>query len=148
MRPYASDALVCDLFAGTGSFSLALLEMGAKVATLVEKDPKTARRLNIHTEKWGEKRLVFCESVDVFAKRAALAKKRFHIIFADPPFRLWDQDFAAALFSSVEPLLEDDGIFLVRYPTQMIASLPKPALEEWKSTAFGEAQVKYLRKHG
>jgi 16S rRNA (guanine(966)-N(2))-methyltransferase RsmD len=83
-----------ELFAGSGSVGFEALSLGARCVTLVERDPKclnviqeNLRRLVINTEKDG---LGTCEVLekDVYAaiKEFARQKRRFDIIFADPPY--------------------------------------------------------------
>jgi 16S rRNA (guanine966-N2)-methyltransferase len=87
------DALVLDLFAGTGALSFEALSRGAARALLVERDNRilrsiteTARSLRIE-----DKIAVLC--LDLFqnptytANRIALINgKPFDLVFADPPY--------------------------------------------------------------
>lgn len=86
---------VLDLFAGSGAVGLEALSRGAKKAVFVERDPKCVEvieeNLRILGLKGGEKEPVSeILNSDAFAAIKALAarKRKFHVIFFDPPYGL------------------------------------------------------------
>ncbi len=78
---------VLDLFAGTGAMALEALSRGASSAVLVETEPKVFEILRLNAEALGA-----AEAEAVLADyRQALRmlrarKKRFDLVFLDPPY--------------------------------------------------------------
>lgn len=84
---------------------------------------------------------------DVFAylKKAQSQAQKFDVIFADPPFPNWSPEFEASLFEAVAPVAASGSIFLVKYPTRVLPSPAFQAFSVWKSTPFGESELRYFR---
>ncbi len=78
-----------ELFAGSGAVGIEAISNNAKMVTFVEKDPKAflVIRENLRIMEVDPRKYEILE-VDAFAsiKEFALDKKKFDIIFADPPF--------------------------------------------------------------
>lgn len=138
LRPYLPGARVLDLFAGQGRFGKMALDEGAEWVTFVEKDAATARALRSGLPAHAE---VISQDVATFAAGG----KHYDIVFADPPFPLWQPGFQQQLGSSVMQWLSDESIFLVKGPSRVILSAAFPALSFWKETRFGESTLSYFR---
>ena len=88
IQGYIRDAVVVDVFAGTGSLGLESASRGAKEVYLVDKSPVTFPLLkeNVNNLKFQD----FCfplnmDSYDALRKLTKMEKK-FDIIFIDPPY--------------------------------------------------------------
>ncbi len=107
------DAVVADLFCGTGSLGIEALSRGAKHVTFVDLHPKS---LQITTENL--KLLKIPESSykivkkDVFRWFAASVPNEFSIVFADPPFT---EKWADKILQTVEQtqFLQDNCVFII-----------------------------------
>ncbi len=82
-----------DLFSGSGAMGFEALSCGASEVCLVERDSKCVEVIeaNVMMLKPGERgQMAEILVKDVFAtvKNMALANRRFHIVFFDPPFDL------------------------------------------------------------
>lgn len=87
---------VLELFAGSGSVGIEALSLGAKHVTFVDHDPKCVEVIRKNLELLGIEGMgmegpaaeVFHN--DAFASIKALAdrKRKFHLIFLDPPYSL------------------------------------------------------------
>ena len=83
-----------ELFAGSGAVGFEALSCGAKKVTFVETDPKCVKVIERNIELLGQKSggqpLGQCEILhtDAFVsiKRLAEMKRKFHMVFLDPPF--------------------------------------------------------------
>lgn len=88
IQGYILDAVVIDVFAGTGSLGLEAASRGAKQVYLIDKSPVTFPLLkkNIENLKFGD----FCTplNMDSYEALRNLANKNkvFDIIFIDPPY--------------------------------------------------------------
>ena len=82
------DAVVLDLFAGSGSFGVEALSRGAAHVTFVEADIKLAQLLNQNLQKLGLERqsLVLHQDALEAIEELAEGEKMFDLIFSDPPY--------------------------------------------------------------
>ncbi len=80
------DAVVFDLFAGSGSFGLESLSRGAKHATFVESDRNALKTLeaNIKSLGFGDRTTILSVPVE----RAIHTIGHGDVAFCDPPYRL------------------------------------------------------------
>lgn len=145
LRPYLHEAHVLDLFAGQGRFGFACSQEAIKCLTFVEKNRATgaelSKLLNSKSFPKAVKGEVILEDALGYLARCSIT---FDVIFADPPFPLWNETFQNQLFSGVSRLLKDESIFLVKHPSRVLLS---PLTDEWnlvKQTEFGESQLLYF----
>lgn len=147
LRPWLEDSRILDLYAGHGRFGLATLKEGAREVLFVEKDPKTASALRSAIPRSNQDRVrIEKNDVFVFLAREKLSGQTFDIIFADPPFPVWNDAFSKRLAEEVQSLLGPNSIFLVKHPARMLPSLPTYGFTEWKTTQFGESTLIYLKR--
>ncbi|MEO6989963.1 MAG: 16S rRNA (guanine(966)-N(2))-methyltransferase RsmD [Candidatus Baltobacteraceae bacterium] len=81
------EARVLDLFAGSGALGFEALSRGARAATFVERDPRTAMRIRAAARGFGLKDRVTVVCAPAERATRALAGP-FDLVFADPPFAL------------------------------------------------------------
>jgi len=114
------EALVLDLFAGTGAFGLEALSRGAKYVDFVEFSSKAIGILlqNISKLKCSDMCHIHRRRVEHFLRDC---DKKYDVIFLDPPYLkdlvnpVLDQIFTANLLS-------DDGLIIVEHsPKEPIA---------------------------
>lgn len=87
---------VLDLYSGVGSFGLECISRGADNVTFVENNPKTLKILKRNIIKLSNRNVVVFESkIENFLQ--ANNKKKYEIIFFDPPFS--DEEFIVHLES-------------------------------------------------
>ena len=79
------DSVVCDLYAGSGSFGLEALSRGASSAVFVENGRKALAALRQNVAAIGLGGTIIESTVQGYLDRA---NHRFHLVFMDPP---WDQ---------------------------------------------------------
>ena len=85
---------VLDLYSGVGSFGLECISRGADHVTFVENNPKTLKILKRNIIKLSNKNAVVFESkIENFLQENN--KKKYEIIFFDPPFS--DEEFIVHL---------------------------------------------------
>jgi 16S rRNA (guanine966-N2)-methyltransferase len=121
-----TDARVLDLFAGTGAVGLEALSRGAREAVFVERHRKAAALIEANLSALGadEAARVLVRPV-LSAVRALVARgERFDLVWADPPFELWEE--GAQALEAVATLLTEDGV----------ACLECPATAEWRGKAL------------
>ncbi len=127
------DAVVLDLFAGSGALGLEALSRGAVSAVLVDSDREACRTINANLDKLKLHATVLCQD----AVRAVASDRRtYDLILCDPPY---DYD-ASRLAPQLARLLTEDGVLVWesagREPPPVI-----PGLEERTSRKYGSARL-------
>jgi 16S rRNA (guanine966-N2)-methyltransferase len=145
LRPYLSQATVLDLYAGQGRFGITAAEEGITSITFVEKNRKTATELKNYLSsprfpKGVNSRLVTGDVVSFLTEETL----KYDLIFADPPFPLWNEVFEKQIFQLVSPLMHSNSIFLVKHPSRMLLSPTTDGWTLYKTTVFGESKLLYF----
>ncbi|PRR84153.1 16S rRNA (guanine(966)-N(2))-methyltransferase RsmD [Clostridium vincentii] len=115
---YILDAVVVDVFAGTGSLGLESASRGAKEVYLVDKSPVTYPLLkqNVENLKFQD----FCTplNMDAYEALRMLAKKdkKFDLIFIDPPY-CKEMIPEAIKIVKENQLLQPDGLIVTKIDT-------------------------------
>ena len=115
IQGYIPNAVVVDVFAGTGSLGLEAASRGAKEVYLVDKSSTTFPLLkeNVKNLKFEE----FCNpmNMDSYDALRLLAKKgkKFDLIFIDPPYCREMIPEAIKLIEENDMLIED-GIIVTK----------------------------------
>jgi len=127
------DAVVLDLFAGSGALGLEALSRGAASAVLVESDREACRTINANLDKLKLHATVLCSD----ALRAVASDRRtYDLILCDPPYG-YD---ASRLGPQLARLLAEDGVLVWesagREPPPAI-----PGLQERTSRRYGSARL-------
>jgi pantetheine-phosphate adenylyltransferase/16S rRNA (guanine(966)-N(2))-methyltransferase RsmD len=134
---------VLDLYAGTGALGIEALSRGCENATFVEKNPKA-----VHTIRENLSRTGFSEDAEVLRgdvmealERLAVEECKFHLIFADPPYKIPPREIGGVL-ERLAALLTPDGRVVVESgdppPVQTTESL------KGVSRRYGDTVVTFL----
>jgi 16S rRNA (guanine(966)-N(2))-methyltransferase RsmD len=83
---HLEDALVLDLFAGSGALGLEALSRGARRATFVERDRRVLQYLRENIAALGAEDQATVVAGDVFRYLDSLAPGAFDLALADPPY--------------------------------------------------------------
>ncbi len=115
------DAVVLDLFAGSGALGLEALSRGAARATFVESDRDACRVLNANLDKLrltGAR--VLCQDVVRFL---AAERGGYDLILLDPPYDRVD-GLAAPLAAHLPRLLAENGLVVYETSARQEPELP------------------------
>lgn len=131
-------AHVLDLFAGSGNLGLEALSRGADRAVFVDQSAESARviRENAAHTKLHE----FAEIIksDAFSalRRLDAAKRKFQLVFCDPPYEKGLAEKALRILDEVS-LLDEEAIIVVEHSSR----------EEFKG-GFGDIQFMRSQRYG
>ena len=105
---------VLDLYAGTGALGIEALSRGFETAMFVEKNGQAARviRENLARTGFAEKGEVLRTDVVTALERLVTEKRKFHLIFADPPYRIPPREIGGVL-KRLTALLAPGGCVVV-----------------------------------
>jgi 16S rRNA (guanine966-N2)-methyltransferase len=132
-----SDAEVLDLFAGTGALAIEALSRGATRATLVDRRTELARR-NVEELGLAERCEIVRSDVARYLRRA---RKRYELVFCDPPYRLADR-LEADLDSLVAARLREGGRLITESAARRPLELSLPVSLERR---FGDTLIRIHR---
>lgn len=145
IQTWLNDAVVLDLFAGSGNLGIEALSQGAKYAYLVDKNRKAYRVIQNNISNLGACDVSVCcmdyrRSLNEFSD----AGLTFDIIFLDPPYQT---DFVAKSIIDIMDfhLLSSSGI-IVAESDKLEKIIYPSTLEIVKSKKYGDKWVAILRR--
>ena len=145
------NARVLDLFAGAGSLGIEALSRGARSATFVERDRRTADCIRANLEKTRLLATAEVICLDVFTALArTLSARQYEFIFADPPYTTADQlkDFAGQLLVSehLRTTLAPGGIFILEKSPRHPLPSETHGWEIIRQKRYGTTEVLFLQR--
>jgi 16S rRNA (guanine966-N2)-methyltransferase len=129
------DAVVLDLFAGSGAMGIEALSRGAVRAVFVEAQAPACRAIEHNLDKL---RLTGAEVVCRDVVRFVAADTRtYDLVFCDPPYNEY-ATLEPALARYVPKLLAEDGLLVLETAAKTEPGLP---LEQRTSRRYGAARI-------
>lgn len=115
------DAVVLDLFAGTGNLGIEALSRGAQWVTFVDHSKEAVRiiRRNIELVNFEDKAEVILADAFKFLKKAKALCKCFNLILADPPY---NKKYGSRTLKCIQhsSLLTEGGILVLQHGKQEV----------------------------
>ena len=140
-----TDAMVLDLFAGSGALALEALSRGAAFAALADNDPKAVRVIerNIQLMRAEDKtRLIRADWQDALRR---LQGQRFSLVFLDPPYRMLDVYGLAAEQMRKMDLLAEGAVLVMEHAAKSPLTLPD-GFEITDERRYGDTAVALVRE--
>ena len=131
-------SLILDLFSGTGSFGLECLSRGSKKIYFIEKDNFSYNILkkNIKLTQMENKSVCFNLDVNTFLKKN---KKKFDIIFFDPPFKSFDfLDIIRVIKKFL--MYKENNLVIIHRDTKIKDTFPD-CIKIFKTSIYGRSKV-------
>src|SRR5262249_18405034 len=140
VQAWVEDAVVLDLFAGSGAMGIEALSRGAERAVFVESHDAACRSIEDNLDKL---RLTGAEVVCNDVTRFSAADTRtYDLVFCDPPY----DEYAVLepnLARYVPRLLADDGLLVLETAAKQEPQLP---LEQRTTRRYGAARITLFRR--
>jgi 16S rRNA (guanine966-N2)-methyltransferase len=127
-------AVVLDLFCGTGALAIEALSRGADRATLVDSRTSLVRRNAAALGISGRCEIVRGDAIRYLRR----SRRRFDLIFCDPPYRLADR-LEGELDSLIGARLAEGGRLITESATRRPLSLGLPLLTERR---YGDTTIR------
>ena len=145
------DAVVLDLFAGSGALSLESLSRGAKQAVLCDSSREAIKiiKQNIEKTRTNDKTLLltcdYKKALDELKNR----KMKFDIVFLDPPYLTDFAEVAAKMIIENE-MLNEDGLIVLETDNEkkVIDNLDTNILEIKDIKKYGRVFLLFLNRKG
>jgi 16S rRNA (guanine966-N2)-methyltransferase len=136
------DALVLDLFAGSGSLGLEALSRGAASVVFVERDRKALVALRTNVAAVGLGGEVVAADVEDYLERAPGG---FDLAFVDPPYAL-SLPSVERILAGLVPSLAEGGIVVLHRRAAAERSEFGPLLRLDDRRRYGDAEITRLVK--
>jgi len=142
--PELEGARVLDLFAGTGALGIEALSRGAKHATFVEKDRKTADTItaNLASTKLAAQATVIVRDADALPK--PVLDGPYEIVFVDPPYALVP---SSRVIRALAGMLAPGGVAVVEHAVDAPPPVPE-GLVAADVRRYGSTAVTFFRPEG
>jgi len=135
VQSWVEDAVVLDLFAGSGAMGIEALSRGAGRTVFVESDAQACRAIEHNLDKL---RLsgaeVVCRDVTRFV---AADTRTYDLVFCDPPYDEYAA-LAPTLARYAPKLLTEDGLLVLETAAKTEPELP---LAQRTSRRYGAARI-------
>ncbi|MBI1372693.1 MAG: methyltransferase [Phycisphaera sp.] len=145
------DAVVLDLFTGTGSIGIECLSRGAKHVTFVERDRDALKRLNENLTALRETDNAKVLPSDALSAALfpALGGRSFSLVFMDPPYVMMlderQRQRVENQMSRLAGCCDDDALLVLRTP-EHAEIRPVEAWREPEVFDYGSMAVSFYRK--
>lgn len=137
--PYLDNAIILDLFAGSGALGIEALSNGAKEIYLVDNNKVAIDIINKNINNMNEN--IHVIKSDAFKALETFETKKFDIIFLDPPYKEKLINKAIELIVKLD-LLNDNGIIVCEYENENIMC----DLKLIKEKKYGFKRIKIFKK--
>ena len=136
------DAVVIDLFSGSGALGLESLSRGARRCVFVEHDPAAARTIQQNLARLGlGTALVVRRDAISAAREESNAGRIYDLVLADPPYGSW-RELEPRLARVLPALLALDGQLVVETDFRTEPELP---LDLVTTRRYGSARLTVFR---
>lgn len=142
------DAVVLDLFAGSGSLAIEALSRGAKFAILVDHSKEAIRLIykNLELTNFLDQTKIVRQDVLKFLSKAKLYQNnKFDVIFADPPYFVDDHyRFVNGVIN--EDLSKNGGVFVLEHSSRVSINIQSKFLQVDITKIFGDTAITIYQK--
>lgn len=144
ISPYIMDAIVLDLFSGTGNLGLESISRGAEKTYLVDQSKKSIQVIQENVNILGfedQCKIMQCD----YHVALNQIKEKADIIFLDPPYNKGLIDESISDIMKLE-LLNEDGIIVAEHSKDEIIQTDYEDLEIIKNKKYGNLTITIYRK--
>jgi 16S rRNA (guanine966-N2)-methyltransferase len=143
------NAVILDLFSGTGNLSIEALSRGAQFAVLVDNSEEAIRLIyrNLELTNFLSQSQIIKQDVLRYLKKVIHQKNKFDFIFADPPYFVNNYQNVVEYIGS-DNLLQNGGFFILEHSTQKILDEHLTSLPLEKTKIFGDTAISFYKKGG
>lgn len=134
------DAVVLDLFCGTGALGIEALSRGAKEVVFADKDPRSVKLTLSNLKNLGIKAKVMTADFNIALK--SLKGKKFDIIILDPPYLSGVYEKVLSLIGEYD-LLDREGVIVCEHEKNVKIDFTPFVVDAEKK--YGIKLVSYLK---
>ncbi len=137
--------MVLDIFAGSGSLGIESLSRGAAHVTFIEKDPGVFKLLRGNVAACGflDKAAMICDDYERATKRLGKDGNKFHVVFIDPPYSLYEKLEVLDLVNLATDCVDHGSIIIIEHERNLCAEAKGFSRV---TRSFGGTKVSYFRR--
>ena len=137
-----NDALVLDLFAGSGSLGIEALSRGASFVTFIDSSLNCKKTIDKNLFGIDQNFTVLAISVHDYITQS---DKKFDIIFYDPPFSLLVNEINSDINTIQNLMTKNSKLIIHRHKSSEQFVYPE-GLELYKEKKYGQSNITILKK--
>ena len=137
-----NDALVLDLFAGSGSLGIEALSRGASFVTFIDSSLNCKKTIDKNLSGIDQNFTVLAISVHDYITQS---EKKFDIIFYDPPFSFLVNEINSDLNTIQNLMTKNSKLIIHRHKSSEQFVYPE-GLELYKEKKYGQSNITILKK--
>ena len=137
-----NDALVLDLFAGSGSLGIEALSRGASFVTFIDSSLNCKKTIDKNLFGIDQNFTVLAISVHDYITQS---EKKFDIIFYDPPFSFLVNEINSDLNIIQNLMTKNSKLIIHRHKSSEQFVYPE-GLELYKEKKYGQSNITILKK--
>ena len=139
------DAVVLDLFAGSGSYGLEAISRGAKEITFVDSHPLAIKTLgqNIAKLKVNEQCNVIPNDYKKALETIVFNQLTYDLIFIDPPYNFSKHN---ELLEKLELISNQDSTLIIEVQKNTVIDFDQTNYTCYKETVYGIKKILYVSK--
>lgn len=137
-----SDAVVCDLFAGTGALGIECVSRGARYVCFVDSNPKAIKIVQQNLKNMDRQYTVVNQDYLTFLKQC---KEKFDIFLIDPPYKT-ELGIQAIKYINNNNLLNEQGVILFETSKDMVFDFSSLQNLDMDKRIYGSVAVYKLTK--
>lgn len=141
------DAVILDLFAGSGSYGLESISRGAKYVVFNDVKQIAINTLNENIANLGvnDRVILWKHDYNIALKKLSELKDKLDIVFLDPPYKL---DIYESISNQLIPHLNEDALLVLEMDKNRILDLEQiKAYTVMKEKVYGSKKILILSKH-
>lgn len=145
--PINKDAIILDLFAGSGNVGIEFLARGAKHCTFVDISRKNLRyvKKNLDSCNFEDRAKVIMGDYEKVMADLGRAKEKFDYIFADPPYEL---NLSKNIIDKVFEynILNKRGLLIIeRDKSEKTIDNTNTSMVEYREKIYGRTIISFIR---
>ncbi len=141
------DAVILDLYSGTGNLSIEALSRGAKFAVLLDNSTEAIRLIykNLELTNFLAQSQIVKQDVLRYLKKAIQQNNQFNLIFADPPYFVNNYQKVVE-YAGSDDLLQKGGFFILEHSSRDKIGASAELLTLEKTRIFGDTAITVFKK--
>jgi 16S rRNA (guanine966-N2)-methyltransferase len=152
LADYVVNAVVLDLFAGTGAFGIEAISRGAGKVIFVDIAAKAVEiiKTNLIQLEIRDQGIVYQEDAMKYLVKSARKERTYDIILIDPPFtklramkKEQYENYVIELLDRARDLLRERSLIVMKFPKKMTLPLPS-GLTLFEQKDYGLNRVAFL----
>ena len=144
------DAVVLDLFAGSGALGLEAISRGARKAFFCEKNKEASVVVekNIEKTKFNDKAILIKADFEKAIMQIQKQNEKIDVVFIDPPYKT---DFVKRSIDALlcSEILNDDFIIIVETdePNRILDDIKNIDINVYDTRKYGRVSLLFLKRY-